>query len=165
MSEEPEPSTAAAGELVAPYLGFYREKAIEKVAALTEEEQRSSRLASGWTPLELLHHLACMEERWFVWGFLGEDVAEPWRDSDGDRWVLPREATAEHLAEQMRATGRRTSAVLAGNPLETVAAVGGRFADAPPSLAWISFHVLQEYARHVGHLDIAVELAGGPLGE
>jgi hypothetical protein len=25
--------------------------------------------------------------------------------------------------------------------------------------------VLQEYARHAGHLDLAVELAGGPTGE
>jgi len=25
--------------------------------------------------------------------------------------------------------------------------------------------VLQEYARHAGHLDVAVELAGGELGE
>ena len=30
---------------------------------------------------------------------------------------------------------------------------------------WICFHVLQEYARHAGHLDIAVELAGGDVGE
>ncbi|MGO9218381.1 MAG: hypothetical protein ACLP5E_11545 [Streptosporangiaceae bacterium] len=27
------------------------------------------------------------------------------------------------------------------------------------------FHLLQEYARHVGHLDIASELAQGPTGE
>jgi hypothetical protein len=27
------------------------------------------------------------------------------------------------------------------------------------------FHLVQEYARHVGHLDIVSELAGGQLGE
>jgi hypothetical protein len=32
-------------------------------------------------------------------------------------------------------------------------------------LAWICFNVLQEYARHAGHLDVAVELAGGAVGE
>ncbi|MGH3314739.1 MAG: DUF664 domain-containing protein [Nocardioidaceae bacterium] len=26
-------------------------------------------------------------------------------------------------------------------------------------MEWICFHVLQEYARHAGHLDVAVELA------
>jgi hypothetical protein len=30
---------------------------------------------------------------------------------------------------------------------------------------WIGFHVLQEYARHTGHLDIARELADGATGE
>jgi hypothetical protein len=29
----------------------------------------------------------------------------------------------------------------------------------------VSFHLLQEYARHVGHLDIVSELAGGQTGE
>jgi hypothetical protein len=48
---------------------------------------------------------------------------------------------------------------------ETPTALGGRFVADPPTLGWICFHVLQEYARHVSHLDIAVELAGGPTGE
>jgi hypothetical protein len=55
--------------------------------------------------------------------------------------------------------------VLADVPLDTVAATGGRFEADPPPLAWICFHVLQEYARHVGHLDVVVELAGGATGE
>jgi hypothetical protein len=47
-----------------------------------------------------------------------------------------------------------------------VAATGGRFSgDEAPDLRWICFHVLQEYARHAGHLDIVVELEGGPTGE
>jgi hypothetical protein len=29
----------------------------------------------------------------------------------------------------------------------------------------VLFHLLQEYARHVGHIDIVAELAGGPTGE
>nr|WP_230416092.1 DUF664 domain-containing protein [Micromonospora tarapacensis] len=29
----------------------------------------------------------------------------------------------------------------------------------------VLFHLLQEYARHLGQLDIVAELAGGPLGE
>jgi hypothetical protein len=37
--------------------------------------------------------------------------------------------------------------------------------DDPPALERILFHLLQEYARHVGHLDIVSELAGGQTGE
>jgi hypothetical protein len=50
-----------------------------------------------------------------------------------------------------------TREIVEGNELATRAQVGGRFptaADAP-TLEWILFHVLQEYARHAGHLDIA----------
>ncbi|HEX6935423.1 MAG TPA: DUF664 domain-containing protein, partial [Actinomycetes bacterium] len=34
-----------------------------------------------------------------------------------------------------------------------------------PTLIRILFHLLQEYARHVGHLDIARELLDGTTGE
>ena len=47
-------------------------------------------------------------------------------------------------------------------PLDAPASPGGRFADDPPTLEWICFHVLAEYARHAGHLDIVVELGTAP---
>ena len=53
-----------------------------------------------------------------------------------------------------------TRSVLRDFALDATASPGGRFADDPPSLEWICFHVLAEYARHAGHLDIAVELTG-----
>lgn len=162
---EPSPSVAGPAEMFSDYLDWYRETAVAKVAALSPEEQRSSRLPSGWSPLELLNHLAYMEQRWFVWGFLAEQVVAPWGDRDGDRWNVPETRQVEDVVAFLRGVGRRTRAVLASTPLERTAAVGGRFEQDPPNLRWICFHVLQEYARHVGHLDIVVELAGGPTGE
>ena len=35
----------------------------------------------------------------------------------------------------------------------------------PATLERVLFHLLQEYARHVGHLDIVTELATGAAGE
>jgi hypothetical protein len=45
--------------------------------------------------------------------------------------------------------------------------VGGRFTspDQAPTLVRILFHLLQEYARHLGQLDVVVELATGTTGE
>lgn len=162
---EPTSATADSGELFARYLDFYRETVLAKVAALDAHDLRTSRLPSGWTPVELLSHLAHMEQRWFVWGFLGEQVPSPWGDDRHSRWHVSDEVTPDQLVMMLRAVGERTTAVLAGTSLDAVAAVGGRFQDDPPTLLWICFHVLQEYARHTGHLDIAVELAGGPTGE
>ena len=43
---------------------------------------------------------------------------------------------------------------------------GGSVGDADtPTLSWICFHVLQEYARHLGHVDVVRELLDGSTGE
>ena len=162
---EPAADTADPADLFARYLAYYRDRAVEKVLALPPEEQRSSRLPSGWSPLELLNHLAFMERRWFVWGFLGEEVDEPWGDSEDHRWHIDPATTVDTIVAQLDDTARRTGDILASRSLAENGASGGRFGENPPTLAWICFHVLQEYARHVGHLDVVVELAGGPTGE
>jgi uncharacterized damage-inducible protein DinB len=167
----PEPDTDVTGEaaLFAAYLTYFRETVGEAVLGLTDEERRSSRLASGWTPIELLSHLAHMEQRWFVWGFLREQVGEPWGDwsasppAEGARWQVPDDVTAESLVAMLRSVGERTSRVLASHDLDTRAEPHEHFDEGVPTLRWICFHVLHEYARHAGHLDIAVELAGTPI--
>lgn len=163
--QEPRPSSATPAALFAGYLDWYRETAIAKVTSVSAHEQRSSRLPSGWTPVEMLTHLAHMEQRWFVWGFLGEPVDAPWGDWEDERWHVPESTSVEDLVGFLRSVGERTRALLSSTPLEQPGAIGGRFEEDPPTLAWICFHVLQEYARHTGHLDVVVELAGGPTGE
>ncbi|MEZ0578222.1 DUF664 domain-containing protein [Nocardioides sp. MH1] len=165
--EEPPKSGPAGAARWAAYLDWIRSEISAAVLALTAEEQRASMVPSGWTPVELLSHVLHMEQRWFVWGFLGERVADPWGDWDVDepwdetvdgRWQVPADVTAEQLAERLEQIGARTREVLTSYSLETLSSPGGRFADDPPSLEWICFHVLAEYARHAGHLDIVVEL-------
>lgn len=164
---EPRERTGDAARLFAAYLDWYRATVLHKVASLDETERRTTRLPSGWTPLEMLTHLAHMERRWFVWGFLGEDVPDPWGDDRDDRWHVPDDVGLDDLAAMLREVGARTSEVLtSGTPLDRRAPPGHRFGvQEPATLGWICFHVLQEYARHAGHLDVAVELAGGPTGE
>ncbi|WP_245916816.1 DUF664 domain-containing protein [Nocardioides gansuensis] len=173
-SAEPPKDGLAGAQRWADYLDWVRGDLIEGVLALSRDDQRTPRVPSGWTPLELLSHVLHMEQRWFVWGFLGEDVDEPWGDwntdepwlpddSDDTRpaatWLVADDVTAEQLADRLEAVGARTRAVLARHPLDARAAVGGRFEGDPPTLEWICFHVLAEYARHAGHLDIVAELA------
>jgi hypothetical protein len=164
----PSPASEARdpAELLITYLDFYRAEALRKAEGLEDTELDTSRLPSGWTPRQLLDHLAHMERRWFVWGFLGETIDAPWGDHDADgRWRS--EAGLSDLAERLRAGGRRTSEILRSNALADPSATTGRFADLDdvPTLLVVAFHVLQEYARHVGHLDIARELADGLTGE
>ncbi len=172
---EPAKHGPAGAERWAAYLDWVRADLGDAVLALSYDEQRTPRVPSGWTPLELLSHVLHMEQRWFVWGFLGEQVDEPWGDwnveepwlgDDADesrkeaRWTVPPDRTAESLAQDLGAVAERTRDVLRTHALDAVAAPGGRFSEDPPTLEWICFHVLAEYARHAGHLDIVVELGG-----
>lgn len=154
--------------LLLDYLDYYRSVIASKIDGLDESELRSSRLPSGWTPLELIKHLVYMERRWLRWGFAAEPVDEPWGDRGAaERWsVRPGESAAD-LVSRMHAGGERTRAIVEAADLSVLAEPGGRFSGegVRPTLGWILFHVLQEYARHAGHLDIARELADGEVGE
>src|SRR5580765_2688108 len=70
-------------EVFLRYLDFFRSRVTAKIQAMPDAELRTSRLPSGWTPLELVKHLRYVELRWLVWGFEGRDVGDPWGDRDG----------------------------------------------------------------------------------
>ncbi|WP_328535518.1 DinB family protein [Streptomyces sp. NBC_00344] len=167
---EPERNLSDSLELHLAYLDYYRSEIENKLTGLSRTDLRSSRLPSGWTPLELLKHLVFMERRWLRWGFAGEQVDQPWGDSAGGdpdgRWKVEPGETLPELLALLHAGGENTRSIVTGADTSAPGTVGGRFgADEQPTLNWILFHVLQEYARHAGHLDIARELSDGAAGE
>jgi signal transduction histidine kinase len=159
-----------AGDVLLGFLDYYRSVIARKVSGLTEAELRTSRLPSGWTPLELVKHLVYMEQRWLRWGFLAEQMPAPHGDEDeSGRWHVGPDDTAADLLAALHAVGEQTRLIVAGADLADISRVGGRFSDQdrhpPPSLIWILVYLLQEYSRHAGHLDVARELADGATGE
>jgi hypothetical protein len=148
------------------YLDYFREQVSDKLAGLSEDDLRTSRVPSGWSPLELLKHLLAVERRWMVWGFEGEAVDDPWFDQRDDRWYVGLDETLADLLDSLHAGGRRTRAIVEGLTLDDVGMPGERWDGAdPPRLERVLFHLLQEFARHVGHLDIVRELIDGKAGE
>ncbi|GIE77724.1 hypothetical protein Aph02nite_36740 [Actinoplanes philippinensis] len=166
--EFPSPTIPAAdrAEVFTRYLDYFRETLLAKTAALDEAALRSSRLPSGWTPLELVKHLRHVERRWIEWGFEGREIPDPWADQRDDRWHVSESETLAGLSAELRAQGVHTAATIAANDLDTVGQPGPRWSGADPAtLERVCFHLVQEYARHLGHLDIVAELAGAPTGE
>jgi uncharacterized damage-inducible protein DinB len=163
---EPTAPRATRADTLLGYLDYFRDQLVTKVGALPATDQRASRVPSGWTPLELLRHLTNVERRWFVWGFAGEPVADPWADQRDGRWFVPDGVGFDELAAALGTQAARTRDVVTAHDLADVGAPGPRWDGAPPpTLERVLLHVLQEYARHVGQLDIVTEQAGGPTGE
>lgn len=164
----PEPgSTPDLRGLMLDYLDYFRGVVVGKLTGLSAGEIGTSVVPSGWTPGGLALHLANVERRWLVWGFLGEQVEEPWADTaEGGGWRTP-EGSPTEIRAMLEQTAARTRVIVESHDLTETARVGGRFADlaSAPQLQWILLHLIQEYARHCGHLDIARELMDGSTGE
>lgn len=163
---EPTRPTADRTEVLVGYLDYYRAVLLSKVDGLTEEQLRGSVLPSGWSPLELVKHPTFVERRWLVWGFEGADVGDPWGDTRDDRWVVGADEPTSDLLAALREQGRTTAAVAARHELTDVGMPGERWdGDPPATLERCLLHLVQEYARHLGHLDVVRELLDGRTGE
>jgi uncharacterized damage-inducible protein DinB len=164
----PEPTTPIdrRADVLLGYLDYFRSVLVTKLQALSEEELRSSRLPSGWTPIQLLKHLTQVELRWLQWGFEGQGVADPWADQRDGRWYVDPAESLTDLVAGLHAQAARSRAVVERHDLAEAGRPGERWDGAEPAtLERILLHLLQEYARHLGHLDVVAELAGGPAGK
>jgi hypothetical protein len=164
----PEPTQPAADrtEVLVRYLDYFRAVLLSKVDGLTDEQLRSSILPSGWTPLELVKHLTYVEMRWLEWGFEGATVDDPWGDGRDGRWHVEADQEVADVLTALRERGRTTAAIAGRHALDDLGEPGERWDGEPePTLERCLLHLVQEYARHVGHLDVVRELLDGRTGE
>jgi uncharacterized damage-inducible protein DinB len=153
-------------EVFLGYLDYFRAAIRDRAAALPDDEARRSRVPSGWTPLELVNHLTSVERRWLEWGFEGADVGDPWADQRDGRWWVDPARSVQDVLDALADQARTTRAIVSRHDLAERGQPGPRWDGAQPAtLERVLFHLLQEYARHAGHLDIVSEVAGGPTGE
>jgi hypothetical protein len=153
-------------QILLDFLAAQRASALAIVAGLDEEAWHTSVVPSGWTPAGLVEHLGGAEWHWFQGVVAG---AEP--DLPGDLDETPYDPTAAFVSDSpsaevigfYRDQCARSDAVLAVTPLS--AAPRGKHGDPemdqPPTVRWCVLHMIEETARHAGHLDIARELLDG----
>ncbi len=153
-------------EVFLGYFDFFRDRLVAKLSTLPETELRTSRLPSGWTPIEMITHLRHVERRWLEWGFEGRDVGEPWADQQDGRWFVAPETSLTDVIRALHAQAAQTREIVTSHDLSEVGQPGERWdGQEPATLERVLFHLLQEYARHLGHIDIVTELAGTDEGE
>lgn len=154
-------------ELLLGYLDWYREALMRKLAGLSDTQLRAPVAPLRWSPLGMVRHLGWVERRWMRWGFAAEDVLAYPPGGDEVEWSVPAEEPTDSVMAAYFDEVQRSRSLAARADLSEPARLGGRFktpAQAPP-LGRILFHLLQEYARHVGQLDVARELVDGETGE
>ena len=167
LRDEPSRSLGDPKEILLQQLRYYRATLLDKLDGLSPDQLNSSIVPSGWSPLGLLKHLVFVERRWMQWGFEAEQMADPRGDEapNGKGWLVTPDDNVVDLAARWAAIATRTEAVTRDAQLTDRAKLGGRFSSDPPTLGWILAHLLQEDARHVGHLDVVRELIDGSVGE
>ncbi|MGC5394609.1 DinB family protein [Streptomyces sp. DT20] len=156
-----------AQELLLGYLEWYREALMRKLAGLSDDQLRTPIEPLGWSPLGLVQHLGWVERRWLRWGFGAEDVVAYPAGGDAEEWAVAADTSAAQVMATYQAEVIAANSATGTATLSDKAHLGGRFKtpDQAPSLGRILFHLLQEYARHVGQLDVGRELIDGETGE
>jgi len=153
-------------QVLLAFLAAQRDSVLSIVEGLDEEAWHRSVVPSGWTPAGLVEHLGGAEWHWFEGVVTGTELPanEDLPPYDPEAAFVSDLSSAEIIAEY-RDQCARSDAVLAVTPLS--APPRGRHGDPemePPDVRWVVLHMIEETARHAGHLDIARELIDGQTG-
>ncbi|SDJ45164.1 Protein of unknown function [Frankineae bacterium MT45] len=151
------------------FLDAQRWTVLQILDGLDEGLLRTPIVASGWTPLGLVEHLGLAERHWFQEVALGQADPLPWPADDGDYDETaplltdrPTEVVFDFYREQIE----RSTAVLASTSLDA-RPLGSHDMEGTEdvvNLRTLVLHMIEETARHAGHLDVARELLDGRTG-
>jgi uncharacterized damage-inducible protein DinB len=144
-------------------LDRHRDVVLWKLAGLRDEQLRRPMTPSGTSLLGLVKHLAAVEYGWFCETFGRETEPLPFDpdDENADLRPGPNETTADIVAFYGRA---RAAADRVIDELEVDEVGTAWFGDAV-SMRWVLIHMIEETARHAGHMDIVRELIDGTTGD
>lgn len=168
MTERPKrpdvPLTGGEREILEGLLDYHRATVVWKSSGLTVDQARQKHLPSELTTIAgLVAHLTLNEFYWFSVVLDGkEDTWEPILEKDPDaEFRIPEGATMEQLLADYDAECARSREVIAKLDLGHVVP----FRDREVNVRWVIAHMVEETARHVGHLDLLRELTDGLTGE
>jgi len=157
------PLTGAEKESLQAAMNRHRDAVLWKVDGLADEDLRRPMTPSGTTVLGLVKHLGAVEYGWFcqTFGRAVEPMPFDEADEEADLRVEPGDSTADILAFYARA---RMAADLAVAEI-ALEDTGTSWSGETVTMRWVLIHMLEETARHAGHMDILRELIDGMTGD
>jgi uncharacterized damage-inducible protein DinB len=157
------PFTGEEKESLYVSLDRHRDVVLWKLTGLDDEQLRRPMTPSGTNLLGLVKHLAAVEYGWFcdTFGVKTEPLPFDEDDENADLRVEPHETTADILAFYGRARAAADK-VITEHALDDQ---GTAWYGEAVSLRWVLIHLIEETARHGGHVDIVRELIDGSTGD
>ena len=143
------------------FLQRQRELVAWKLESCDAATLQSVSTPSGLTALGVVQHLTEVERSWWRDDVLGEPgLTFSWSDADPDgEFRVDPSATTAQVLDAYVAECRACDAAIEDLPLDQVGAKT-RF-----TVRWVYLHMIEETARHLGHLDLLREQADGVIGE
>jgi len=147
--------------VIVGYLQQQRDLVAWKVRGADDDVLRSVETPTGLTLHGIVRHLEHVERSWIRDRFVGQkDLPYAWTDEDPDGELhVPADITMAQLLADYAAEAALCDAVIAAASLDDVSA-NGKF-----NLRWVLLHLIEETARHLGHLDLLRENADGAVGQ
>lgn len=137
------------------FLDYLRGSIAGKVADVPEPQVRTAGVPSGTNLLGLIKHLTLVERFYF----LGEPITNLRRSMQPTR-----EETADGLLADYQRTIEQANEVIESWSDLTLDAPRPPGRGLPPSRRWVLVHMVEETARHAGHVDILREQIDGSTG-
>jgi len=153
-------------EMVTGYLDWYRAIVGRKVEGLSLADASRQLTPSGLSLLGVVKHLGWVEYYWFRYVFAGEDIEPPPRVDDDNAVqfrIEPGDTVDSVLAFYVGQTEQARRITSAATSLDDLGHRHARLMGVV-SLRWILLHMVEETARHVGHLDLMRETIDGKTG-
>lgn len=170
MGVQPEhPDIRPADERTAlvQFLDQYRAIAANALRDLVWEDASAQLLpATNLTIAGIVRHLAWAEDRWFQGRLLGVEMPVPWNapgaDDPDSAMQLRADDTVAGIIDLYSAACARSRRALASiDSLDQVAEVPS-FGRGPVNARWTLVHMIDETARHAGHLDLLRDCLANP---
>lgn len=153
--------------VLASMLDYVRDTVHVKCAGLTDEQARRAPLpGSPLTTISgLVSHLRWVEYYWIRVVLLGEQDQAPITDDDPDAEMrLALSIPLARLLAEYRASCEQLRQLVAALDLDTSSQGTLSWRTEPVTLRWVLLHLIEETARHNGHIDILREMADGVTG-
>ncbi|SFW81498.1 DinB family protein [Amycolatopsis australiensis] len=160
--EWPGPLAGDEWRLQLDFLQFLRATAVNKLAGLSRELAVATPLPTSprMSALGVVKHLTAVERWWLSIEAGGADLPSLWAGSPDPSWDVAAEDTPASVVAAYKAEWARAEKSLRRLGPDDRTRRRGEF-----TVRWVVAHVVQETARHVGHLDVLRELADGEVGE